>query len=109
MVSNFRTKAILATLLMVGSIVIIFAQPITLGLDLAGGTYLRYSVANEIGRIDPSQRPAALESLMEILRSRVDNLGIKETTIRSQGEDEIIVELPGSSEAEAVGVEKVIE
>src|SRR5262245_7524496 len=109
MVSHFRIKAILTVLLMAAAIVIILTQPITLGLDLAGGTSLRYSVRDQISGLDPSKRKDEIESVIDILRSRIDSIGIKETPIRSQGEDEIIVELPGSSETEAVGVQKVIE
>ncbi|MFO0984088.1 MAG: protein translocase subunit SecD [Planctomycetota bacterium] len=109
MVANFRIKALLTTLLLVAAVVLILIKPMTLGLDLAGGTYLRYSVADALKKVGAVQGEDPLQSVMDILRARVDNLGIKETTIRSQGADEIIVELPGSSEAEAVGVQKVIE
>src|SRR5262245_36192690 len=109
MVSPFRVKAFLTTVLLVAAVLIIFTQPITLGLDLAGGTSLRYSVRDQIAGVDPARRKDEIESVIDILRSRIDSIGIKETPIRSQGEDEIIVELPGSSETEAVGVQKVIE
>lgn len=65
------------------------------GLDIQGGTSLIYHVPG-----DPSDKD--LEEVKEVMRQRVDKLGLKEITITTdKGSDDIIVELPGMSAEEA--------
>jgi preprotein translocase subunit SecD len=40
-------------------------------------------------------RTSAVEQALETIRNRVDQFGVSEPTIQSQGENEIVVELPG--------------
>ena len=40
----------------------------------------------------------AIRRVIEILRSRIDKFGVSEPTIATQGEDRIVVELPGSKD-----------
>lgn len=48
------------------------------------------------------QRDSAVERAMEIIRTRVDRYGVSEPSIMSQGNNRIIVELPGVSEKQRV-------
>ncbi len=75
------------------------AGKIKLGLDLRGGT--SFLVQMETNRLaSPENREAALNKAVEILRRRVDKLGVAEPLIQPAGEDKILVALPGLSEAE---------
>ncbi|MDQ3066256.1 MAG: protein translocase subunit SecD [Actinomycetota bacterium] len=67
-------------------------QEPTLGLDLQGGLEVTLQA------VPPANRPleeADLERSVEILRDRVDRLGVAEPEIRTQGDDQIVIDLPG--------------
>lgn len=67
---------------------------INLGLDLQGGMHL-------VLKVDTSKLPKEAkktdvqERALEVIRNRIDLFGVKEPAIHLQGEDEIIVQLPG--------------
>ncbi len=67
---------------------------INLGLDLKGGMHLILRVANENLPTEAAKNDAVLRS-MEILRNRIDGLGVGETLLQRQGENQILVQLPG--------------
>ncbi|MDD5431959.1 MAG: protein translocase subunit SecD [Candidatus Omnitrophica bacterium] len=66
---------------------------INLGLDLQGGMHLLLKVdtsnLNEKAKVDATDRA------VEVIRNRIDQFGVRETSIQKQGEDEIVVQLPG--------------
>ncbi len=64
---------------------------IKLGLDLQGGMYLAYTIEPTAG-LDPDE---ALDQALEIIRNRIDEFGVSEPSITKQGNDRIIVQLPG--------------
>lgn len=68
-------------------------RPIKLGLDLKGGIYLIYEV-DETGLSDKELRDA-VNLTVEIIRKRVDELGVTEPEIQSEGRNRIVVKLPG--------------
>ncbi|MFA5260862.1 MAG: protein translocase subunit SecD, partial [Candidatus Omnitrophota bacterium] len=74
-----------------------FALPlnkkINLGLDLKGGMHLVMKVDTE--KLDEEAKKDAVPRAIEILRNRIDQLGVAEPVIQRQGEDQIIVQLPG--------------
>jgi preprotein translocase subunit SecD len=76
---------------------IIFSWPISkrinLGLDLRGGMHLILKV--EAGKLPAQQQEDAVARAMEILRNRIDSMGVGETVIQRQGQFEILVQLPG--------------
>jgi SecD/SecF fusion protein len=66
---------------------------INLGLDLKGGMHL-------VLKVDTSHLPAAAKQdaadrALEVIRNRIDQFGVREPSIQRQGEDEIVVQLPG--------------
>ncbi len=64
----------------------------TLGLDLQGGLEVTLQA------VPPPNRPlqeSDLDRSVEILRDRVDRLGVAEPEIRKQGDDQIVIDLPG--------------
>ena len=64
---------------------------IKLGLDLQGGMYLAYTVEPTPG-LDPDE---ALDQALEVIRNRIDEFGVSEPSITRQGDDRIVVQLPG--------------
>ncbi len=64
---------------------------IKLGLDLQGGMYLAYTVEPTPG-LNPEE---ALDQALEVIRNRIDEFGVSEPSITRQGDDRIVVQLPG--------------
>jgi SecD/SecF fusion protein len=71
---------------------------INLGLDLKGGMHLLLRV--DTGKLSEEARQGAVERAVEILRNRIDEFGVREPVIQKQGEDEIVVQLPGITDRE---------
>src|SRR3989441_3870786 len=75
------------------------AGKIKLGLDLQGGTsFLVAMDTNQIAQAE--QKTRALDQAVEVLRKRVDRLGVAEPLIQKVGQNTIMIELPGLSEQE---------
>lgn len=81
---------------------------INLGLDLQGGVYLVLEPDYEElqrrrgGELSAEEMRDAMRRVMEILRNRIDKFGVSEPSITTQGEDRIVVELPGSKDPDRV-------
>jgi SecD/SecF fusion protein len=77
-------------------------QTPTLGLDLQGGLEVTLKA------VPPPNRPlqeADLDRSVEILRDRVDRLGVAEPEIRKQGSDQIVIDLPGiKNQDQVIGI-----
>ncbi|RME70549.1 MAG: protein translocase subunit SecD, partial [Planctomycetota bacterium] len=85
----------------------VFAFPQTLGIDLAGGTELRYDL--DLSGIPPERRsPALTKSTADILSRRLDSLGLAEMTIRPVGDYSIMIQLPGVSSTRAEQIKDAI-
>jgi SecD/SecF fusion protein len=67
-------------------------KPIKLGLDLQGGVELVLRAVPPKGQ---EVTPENLDLAVEVIRNRVDALGVSEPEIRKQGSDQISVQLPG--------------
>lgn len=63
-----------------------------LGLDLQGGVSVRYRTTEEID--DPIELEERINQAVEVIRNRVDGLGVAEPEIQAEG-DGILVSLPG--------------
>jgi protein-export membrane protein SecD len=73
---------------------VVKAGKIKLGLDLQGGMYLKLAV--EAKDLPPEVTlNEARDRAIEILRNRVDGLGVTEPLITREGTDWIVVQLPG--------------
>ena len=111
--SRFQTIAILASVL----IGLLFAMPnvlpaawqetmlktigaksMTLGLDLQGGLEITKQAVPPKGR---ELTKEDLDRSVTIMRDRVDRLGVSEPEIRTQGDDQITIQLPGVKNPEA--------
>ncbi len=68
-------------------------ERIALGLDLQGGMHLILKV--DTSKLSKETRADAPDRAVEVIRNRIDEFGVKEPSIQRQGEDEIIIQLPG--------------
>lgn len=79
-----------------------YYNPVRLGLDLQGGLEVVLKATPTDGKDLTSEQ---LEQSVEVIRDRVDGLGVSEPEIRTQGSDQIVVSLPGVQDPdEAVAV-----
>ncbi|MBM2825376.1 MAG: preprotein translocase subunit SecD [Dehalococcoidales bacterium] len=70
-----------------------FKKGIRLGLDLQGGTRIIYS-ANLAG-IAAGDVASTMDGTIAVLTNRINPMGVSETSIRTLGENQILVEIPG--------------
>lgn len=86
----WRIIGILVILSITG--VILYFNPIQLGLDLQGGIH----IVLEAQETDLAQvTPDAMDRAVATVERRIDGLGVAEPTIQRQGNRRIVVELPG--------------
>lgn len=71
------------------------------GLDLAGGVSVIYTPVLQEGEEPPADFDEVLDQTVEVIRSRIDSLGVAEPEITRQGQ-EILVQLPGISDGDRV-------
>jgi SecD/SecF fusion protein len=83
--------------LLVASVAVIAAKPTRLGLDLKGGVSLIYQAK-------PTKQSKvtgdAIDRSLDIMRKRVDQLGVAEPEIQRSGSDQIDVSLPDVKNAD---------
>ncbi len=87
-----KIKLLLSGLLVILGLIAIIKKPINLGLDLQGGMHLILQAKPTNNQ--PLTRESVLGSI-EVIRNRVDSLGLTEPSIRIKGKDQISIELPG--------------
>ncbi len=73
-------------------------EQIRLGLDLQGGIHMVYQA--DLSSVEPGKETEAIDGAIAVIEKRIDVLGVTEPVIQRQGEDRLLVELPGISEAE---------
>ncbi len=83
--------------LVAGSLAAIFAKKTLLGLELKGGVELVYQAKPTA---QSKVTTESLERAIDIMRKRVDQLGVAQPEIQSSGEDQIDVGLPDVQNAE---------
>ena len=95
-------RAVLALVVLAVSGWLLATRTPQLGLDLRGGTQIVFETRD--GEFAEANAVTTDETL-EVLRRRVDGLGVTEPTLARSGERRIVVELPGVTDpAEAVRV-----
>ena len=80
------------------------AGQIQLGLDLKGGS--SFLVAMDTNKVDDAS--GALAQAVEVLRRRVDSIGVAEPDIRPVGDNKIMIQLPGLSEADKADAKRLV-
>jgi protein-export membrane protein SecD len=73
-------------------------KAIHLGLDLQGGMHLVLEV--DRSHMDAARAKDAVDRAMEVLRSRIDQFGVAEPLVQREGEDRIVIQLPGLTDRE---------
>ena len=72
---------------------------IKLGLDLRGGT--SFLVGLDMDKMEAtSDKKSLVNEAIEVLRKRVDKFGVAEPIIVAEGEDRIIIQMPGLNQSE---------
>jgi len=80
------------------------AGQIQLGLDLKGGS--SFLVAMDTNKLENAS--GAIAQAVEVLRRRVDSIGVAEPDIRPVGDNKIMIQLPGLSEADQAEAKKLV-
>lgn len=93
-----RSLLALIVVLVIAAIVAIARIPISLGLDLQGGSQLTIQVqpTAEIPQITDRE----LEAVQRVIENRINGLGVSEPVVQTVGQDQILVQLPGVSDPE---------
>ena len=85
------------------------AGQIQLGLDLKGGS--SFLVAMDTSKLNTNKvdyASGALAQAVEVLRRRVDSIGVAEPDIRPVGDNMIMIQLPGLSESDQAEAKKLV-
>jgi preprotein translocase subunit SecD len=99
--NNLTVLGLVAVLVVVAAYLIFIRQPVAestrLGLDLEGGV----SVQLEGYQTDGSEvTRAEMEQAVSVIRQRVDSLGVTEPEIQIQGQNQVIVNIPGITDSD---------
>ena len=73
-------------------------RSLSLGLDLQGGTYLVLEV--DLEGIESDKHEDTVAQAIKVIRNRVDQFGVSEPSITKEGDNRIVVELPGLPDVE---------
>ena len=97
-----RPRSVFVLLLVLGliaaSLVVLNQRDTKLGLDLQGGVQLVYEA--EPTAQQPTVTPEALQRALDIMRERVDALGVAEPELLQSGRNQVEVNLPGEENAD---------
>nr|WP_226025439.1 protein translocase subunit SecD [Streptomyces hyderabadensis] len=92
-----NVRALVALAVLAVSVAIALTMPVRLGLDLRRGT----QIVLETKSTDTTKADReATDRTVEVLRGRIDALGVAEPTIVRSGENRVVVELPGVQDPE---------
>jgi len=99
---NLVTLSIVMALFAFAIIALIYPlfgrEAMRLGLDLQGGIHMVYQA--DFSDIEPGTEDEAMDGAVAVIERRINILGVAEPMIQRQGDDRILVELPGISEAD---------
>jgi len=89
-----KVKSLISILIVGAALVITFlpSLPMNLGLDLQGGSQIILE-AKSTGSAKADND--AVMGVLEVIRNRIDSLGVSEPLIQRKGSQQIIVQLPG--------------
>lgn len=90
-------RAVVALAVLAGALALSFTQSAKLGLDLRGGTQIVLETQDS-DRVEADAE--STDRALEVLRGRVDALGVAEPSLTRSGETRIIVELPDLQDPE---------
>ncbi len=73
-------------------------EAMRLGLDLRGGIHMVYLA--DFSDVESGKEAEAIDGAVAVIERRINILGVSEPVIQKQGDDRIVVELPGIGEAD---------
>jgi len=81
---------------------------ITLGLDLKGG--IKVTIRADFDALErdrgaalsEEEKETAMRGILEILNNRIDQFGVTEPQIRREGDERVIIEMPGAADPERI-------
>jgi preprotein translocase subunit SecD len=99
MTDALKNKLVLTTIfvLFIAAVLVVWKKPPRLGLDLQGGMRLIVE-AKDTPELKVNDQ--AMEGVVEVIRGRIDGLGVAEPVIQRKGERQVVVELPGIKDPE---------
>ncbi len=68
---------------------------VLLGRDLQGGTYLVYEA--DLSTVESGTESEIMKGVANVISNRINPLGVTESSVEIQGENQIVVEIPGVS------------
>jgi preprotein translocase subunit SecD len=74
--------------------------PLKKGLDLSGGMYIALEVDDSKQKIPASDKKEAIDRALKTVRSRIEGIGVSESVVQKQGDDRIVVQVPGIQDPE---------
>jgi preprotein translocase subunit SecD len=74
--------------------------PLKYGLDLSGGMYIALEVDDSKQKIPASDKKEAIDRALKTVRSRIEGIGVSESVVQKQGDDRIVVQVPGIQDPE---------
>ncbi|MEW2261929.1 protein translocase subunit SecD [Streptomyces sp. NPDC047868] len=89
---GLRIRALIALAVLAAALGIALTTPVRLGLDLRGGTQIVLETRSTPTVVADAE---ATDRTVEVLRGRIDALGVAEPTIVRSGDHRVVVELPG--------------
>lgn len=106
--ADLKMRVIVILGLVVFSIFYVFPleKKLNLGLDLKGGMHVLLRA--DTSAISPDKIPDAISAAVEKIRNRIDSYGVKETSIQVQGDNSILVQVPGIINREIINTLKEV-
>jgi SecD/SecF fusion protein len=100
--ADLKLRALIVTAIVALSIFYVFPleDNLNLGLDLQGG--MSVLLRADTSKISEAKKQDAVQAAVEKIRSRIDVFGVKETSIQVQGNNSILVQVPGLVSREMV-------
>ncbi len=95
---KWRLGLILLVIVAAAATVFPIGDKVKLGLDLKGGAHI---VLQAKGTATNPLTDKSMETLLAVLRNRIDQYGIAEPQIQREGKDRVAVDLPGIDDPEA--------
>ena len=74
--------------------------PLKKGLDLSGGMYIALEVDDSKQKVPASEKAEAIDRALKTVRSRIEGIGVSESVVQKQGDDRIVVQVPGIQDPE---------
>jgi len=72
--------------------------PLRQGLDLKGGTYLQLEVNDSAGVV--VDKAEAIDRALKTVRTRIEGIGVSESVVQKEGNNRIVVQIPGIQDPE---------